>query len=201
MIGPMRLNKPFFLLTSVILLLWSALCLDCWSASSQSSDQFSPNEAILPAGTIIPVILQEPVSTETAVVGQPISALIAQDIFLGARKVLSASDRIWGTVQVVDPPFKGKNAILKLRFDLLTTTDGHQIPLTTQVMGDENRTYWGGESTPGTQARTIPYHVYQMGTYGRTIYVGERAMGEHVKLDLGTRVVLVLQAPVRLVAF
>lgn len=155
----------------------------------------------LPAGTAIPIVLQEDVSTETSILGQPISAFVSQDVYVGTQKVLSRADRVLGRVIQIDPPMKGRNAMLKVEFDVLSLSNGVKLPLLTWVETGQEGRYWGGETTPGTKPVIIPYNVYRIGTYGRVMYHGERAMGEHVTLKPGTRIMLVLTQPLQLVVF
>lgn len=160
-----------------------------------------PMEYKLDAGAMIPAMLHEPISTETSVQGQTIRAAVAQDMFLGTRKILSRNDRLLGRITVLEPPIQGRNAILKIEFDTLALASGIQIPLVGLVDTGQESHAWGGELTPGTKAEVIPVNVYRVGTYGRVMYHGPRMIGTHVKLLPGTRFVVVLQAPVRLYGF
>jgi hypothetical protein len=155
----------------------------------------------LPLGTTLAAMIQEDVSTETAILGQPISAVVAQDVYIGNKKVLSRSDRILGRITRIDPPVTGRNAILKVEFDTLALAEGIHLPFVAWVNTEQKDHYWGGEATEGTKAEVIPYKVYRIGTYGRVEYHGPRKMGEHVKLLPGERMVVVLSAPVKIYAF
>ncbi len=152
-------------------------------------------------GAIIPVLLQESVSSQTDMVGQPVSAEVAQDIYMGNTQVLSTSDRVLGHVVEVAPPIQGRNAILKVVFDTLVLTNGIQIPIEAMVQTDNPDHSWGGELTPGTVPQIVPYKIYQLGTYGRVMYDGPRLMGKPVSFLPGERLLLVLQRPVSLYAF
>lgn len=68
------------------------------AAVAANSLSNSPNaEAIMPAGSVIPVYLVDEVSTETAKAGTPVEAALAQDIYAGKQKVLSRGDRVQGS--------------------------------------------------------------------------------------------------------
>jgi hypothetical protein len=155
-------------------------------------------EFTLPAGTMIPALLMEPVTTENAVVGQPVNAIVAQDIYIGTKRILSRQDHIYGRVSDIQPPYRGKNAILQVDFHVLSLSSGVRMPIATMVDTESNMPYWGGGLTPGTKPVIVPYHVYQIGSYGRVMYQGPRAMGEHIKLLPGERINLVLLQPLTL---
>jgi hypothetical protein len=155
----------------------------------------------LPAGAMVPVILQDEISTEHATVGQSISAMVAQDVYVNTRKIFSRSDRLLGSVTWVQPPIEGRNAVLKIAFDTLIVSSGIKIPFLALVdTGKENHT-WGGELTPGTKPVIVPYNIESIGTYGRIMYQGPRAVGKHFNISPGTRLNAILQEPVSLYTY
>jgi len=154
----------------------------------------------LPPGLPVPIILQEPVSTETAHVGQPFWAVVGQDIYMDTRKVLGRNDRILGVVETLEQPIEGRNAILKIRFKGLRLSTGVELPLEAYVETGKDTHSWGGELTEGTQPVVVPYNVYRVGTYGRVMYRGPRKVGNHISLLPGERYIMVLESPVDLYA-
>ena len=155
----------------------------------------------LPVGTMVPVTLQDEISTEHVTMGETISAMVAQDIYMNTRKMLSRSDRLLGKVVLVQPPIEGRNAILKIEFDTLIVSDGIKIPFPALVdTGKQNHT-WGGELTPGTKPVVVNYNIEDIGTYGRLMYQGRRAVGKQFIISPGTRLNVILQEPVSLYAY
>jgi hypothetical protein len=164
-------------------------------------EDLRPYAVVLPPGTSIAVVMQDAIDTQTGVVGQPISAFVSQDIYVGTKKILSRSDRFLGHIERIDVPFKGRHAILKIGFDQLVLANGVQFPCDTVVDTGQPGNYWGGDLTLGTRPETVPYKLYHIGAYGRVVYRGPRAMGEHLRLDPGDRLVLNTKGPLLLYAF
>ncbi len=181
-----------------ILLLIGALCCIWQSSWPQSLDDVNPEQFSFPAGSAIPVILQEGVSTESAVPGQTISAMVAQDIYFDSHLILSRNDRAFGHVAQATRPISGRNAILKLAFDEIDLVNGIRIPIKALADTGSPDFTWGGELTEGTKPVVVPYHVEGIGSYGRLMYRGPRAMGQQVNIQAGTALKLILQEPVSL---
>lgn len=177
------------------------LCLPLLAQAASDPPSLSRYRYEIPAGTPVSAILQEEVSTEHAVLGQPVSALVAQDVYIGTKKVLSRADRLFGRITRLDPPIKGRNAVLQVTFDTLVLSTGLKIPISSWIHTTHPEHFWGGEITEGTKPEIVPYQVYRIGTYGRVMYYGPRKMGEHVRLLPGERMIVVLDNPVEIYAF
>lgn len=192
--------KPPSLPCLFLVSLCSALCLLLPSSAGANPDtgRIGHQELTIPAGVALPVLLLESISTETGVPGQSVTAMIAQDLFIGQQKVLSRKDHLLGQITAIQPPSQGRNAILQVDFNLLALENGLHLPVSTMVDTERNLPYWGGEVTEGTKPVVVPYHVYQIGSYGRVMYHGPRAMGEHVRLFPGSRIILILKQPLTL---
>ncbi len=194
--------KPWSYILSGCLLLGSlGLFITGLPSHAFSDIEIQDYEYVLPPGTVVPVLVMDEVTTANAVLGQTVTTMVAQDIYVGTKKVLSRHDRIYGQVREIHPPYQGRNAILRVDFNMLSLGSGVKMPIATQVGTESNKPYWGGELTPGTKPEVIAYKVYRIGAYGRVMYHGPRAMGEHVVLSPGTRINLVLQEPVVLYVY
>jgi hypothetical protein len=158
-------------------------------------------EYLLPAGLPLRVVLQDKINTETAVEGQPISAWVSQDIFVGTRKLLSKDDRVLGTVRHIEKPIEGRNALMIIGFDQLVLSDGISLPMTVSVQTQNDKAYFGGELTPGTKPEIVKYNIWRIGTYGRVVYRGKREMGSHIEMRPGDILYLTLKEPVVLYPF
>lgn len=155
----------------------------------------------MPKGAIIPVILLDNLSTEIAYVGQPFSAAVAQEVFVGENRILGKQDRVFGTVTRVEKPIEGRNAILEIAFNRIVLADGLEVPVEAGADTGQAFPYWGGQLTPGTNYRVIPYHIYDVGSYGRAMAFGPREVGIHIFLTPGERVSMVLKQPAILYRF
>lgn len=179
-----------------VTVLWAASCPWAWGQAMVSEPEMVTLD--LPTGCRVPVVLQDDLSTEFSVPGQPISGFVGQDVFLGAYPVLSRQDRLLGQVVAITAPVKGRNAMLEIRFNTLILSSGVAMPIEAAVDTGNGKEYWGGELTPGTEPEVVPYNLFQIGTYGRVMMRGEREMGQHIKFLPGSRFVVVLKNPVTL---
>ncbi|MCA9840993.1 MAG: hypothetical protein KC475_02650 [Cyanobacteria bacterium HKST-UBA03] len=155
----------------------------------------------MPRGSMLSVILLDNLTTESALEGQPVLASVAQDMYVGQSLVLSRQDRVMGQVVRVDKPIEGRNAILEIHFYQLQLANGPVLPIDAVVDTGQSYPYWGGQLTKGTELKVVPYHIYQIGSYGRAMYRGPREKGIHIKIPPGERLVLTMQQPVKLYGF
>ncbi|MBK8190543.1 MAG: hypothetical protein IPK79_08860 [Vampirovibrionales bacterium] len=160
--------------------------------------QPEPTSFTLPVGSALHVVLQTPVSTAINHVGDPVEAAVSQPLYIGRTLVLGKQARLLGRVTVCEVPVQGENATLGIRFDRLTQDDGAQLPVVAHVQTDRPGHVWGGELTPGTKFRAIPYHVWGIGAYNRVVLDGPRQMGAHIQWLPGERMTLILESPLTL---
>lgn len=165
------------------------------SAGTQAAEAAVP--LILPVGTVLPVHLQTPVDTQRNQPGDPIAASLAVDIFLGQRLALPRSARLLGWVEMLEAPFKGRNARAAFRFSTLQLPDGAQLPFRGYVRGEHPDHSFGGELTPGTKPHVVTHRVQGIGEYNQLRMLGPRQMGTHRQFLPGERWMIILEAPLR----
>jgi hypothetical protein len=85
-----------------------------------------PTPVTVPAGTQFTVELTAPLSTKTAVAGEPVQARLASDLVVGDRRVARAGAAVRGTVREVTSGSKKVGAVpaLRLEFTELALADG-----------------------------------------------------------------------------
>jgi hypothetical protein len=86
----------------------------------------------LPAGTLLPVILNSDINASKSKVGQKISARLKQDVPLGDNGRVKAGSEIIGHIVSVQGGSDGSSAKVVLTFDTLKA-DGRTYPLTTSL--------------------------------------------------------------------
>ena len=89
---------------------------------------------------------------------------------------------------------------MQLTFETLKLKNGLAMPVLSFTDTGQEGHYWGGEPTSGTVPEIIPQRVWRVGTYGRLMFHGPRAMGVHVTLPPGDRFVIITQQPLTLLA-
>jgi hypothetical protein len=86
----------------------------------------------IPAGTIIPVMLNSTLSSAKCKPGQIITARVMQDVPLWSGATIHAGAKVIGQVISVTPASNGAPASISFRFDALKTAHG-KIPIATNL--------------------------------------------------------------------
>lgn len=153
----------------------------------------------LNSGTPLFVLLQSPIDTSINQAEDTIDAAVAQDMFLGADLILSKNARLHGTISVLEKPIKGRNAILAIRFNEITLSNGDVLPIKAYVKTERPDHAWGGELTEGTKPMKVTHRVEGIGFYNKVVYGGPRAMGAHLRYLPGERLTIILETPLSIV--
>ncbi|MBX2861795.1 MAG: hypothetical protein KTR14_11225 [Vampirovibrio sp.] len=153
----------------------------------------------LPAGMALPIILHNPLSTAVNRTGDPVEAVVSQDVYLGNRLVLKKKvDRLSGRLVQSMTPIQGRDGILTILFDTLIFEDGQRQPIVAYVVTGRGDHSWGGMTTRGTEPMRVTHRVVGIGAYNKTVYGGPRAMGEHIEFLPGEPWTVVLQQPAQI---
>ena len=94
--------------------------------------QPAPVVVTIPAGTSVSVNLPEPLSSETAVVGDRVRATLKSPLIVGDRVVFPAGSTVEGDVSDVKSAkkgFKETGGALSLRFNRIIAPDGHSASI------------------------------------------------------------------------
>lgn len=89
------------------------------STGSPASTQNDRESMQVPAGAILPVMLNHGFSTKNARAGQVITGRIMQDVPLPNADKIPAGAKILGTILSVTPPGNGRASTISFRFDRL----------------------------------------------------------------------------------
>ncbi len=177
---------------------------------AQSAPQVSPpvdrqpadehfDRFTLQAATPLHILLQTPVSTETNQMNDPVEAVLAQNLYLGADLLLSKKTRLFGRITRLEPPIQGRDAILEVRFTDILLDNGERLPIAAHVRTEHPEHIWGGKVTEGTKPVLITQNVHAIGQYNRVMFRGPRRMGSHVVIGPGDHWVIILEQPLTLV--
>jgi hypothetical protein len=150
----------------------------------------------LPAGTALQVLLQTPVDTAVNQPGDPLEAILAQNLYLGGQLLLSKNTRFNGIISRLDPPFQGRDAVLGIRFTEMLYDKSTKLPIAACVRTENPEHLWGGNVTQGTKPMRSTQRVAGIGEYNRIVYGGPRAMGSHIRFEPGEHWTIILEQPV-----
>ena len=154
------------------------------SAMPEPAARIEPRMVLvtLDAGTPLTVELEEAVSSETSLVGDPISAVLISDIVRGTRVIVPAGSRVRGSVSDVRAQRKiGGQARLALDFDRLVTPSGQEVPI--QAMLEST-----GQSQKKKDAATIGGSAAGGALLGRVLSDDDKGKGTVLGAVLGAAV-------------
>ena len=147
----------------------------------------------IPAGTVIPVKLESPVSTVYADIGDQFTATLPADVLVGDKILLPAGSVIRGTIgKLKKANLCRKEAKIMLMFDHIVTPAGKQLPIYAYMAGYSNVDY-EGYITGGT---SYAKEFKKDASKGKDIVVNSTTYGVDKGLEYWGGVPVVLTAPV-----
>lgn len=160
------------------------------------------DEITLPAGTFIPVLTTQEISTETCPEGFKVKFIATTDLFMYETNIIPRNTEFYGYIEKINEPVIGTNASMKIKITKILMPDGFKIP-TRGYLYTSNNNLIGGELTPPSEWVKMPH--YQSKFQGiswnhrsATLQIrpgGKRSMGVHTKIPAGDQQIIILTAP------
>ena len=154
------------------------------------------------AGTFIPVMNAQDVSTQYCPEGYKVKFIATNDLFLHDTNVIPKGSEFYGYVEDIHEPVVGTHSSMKIRIAKMVLADGFEIPLKAYVYTSNGNKIGGGITDPA-EFRTVPH--YQQKFQGRfwtrrgpTLMLrpgGKRKMGEHTRINAGDEFLIILTSP------
>ncbi len=149
-----RVLLPALLLVAV---LWAlgAVAPARTARSARAARQAQPAPVLVPSGTQVILIFDQPLSSKTAKVGQLVRLHVANSLMVGNRTILRAGTPVQGVVQDVTHRKRyGINASLRLAVNPVRSVHGSLIPLEPRNVGKsvDKKTGVAGAATVGGAA-------------------------------------------------
>lgn len=126
----------------------------------QYTPQYSPQAplqgyvATAPAGTVVQTMLQAPISSDYARVGDQVRATLGSPIAAGTSVLLPAGSQMEGQVVMVKAAGRaGSNGELDIRFTSALLPNGQRIPLSARVQTEDGTGIIKGGTTAGRVGR------------------------------------------------
>ena len=156
----------------------------------------------IPAGIVVPVINMQEISTQTCPVGYKVKFVSTNDLYIGDIKVLPEDTAFYGYIEKINDPIIGTNASMKVKITKFIFPDGYEQNIKAYIY-TTNDNLIGGELTAPAEWVRMPHYqdTYQGIAWihrGATLQMrpgGKRSMGEHTKLPVGERHLIIFIAP------
>ena len=146
----------------------------------------------LPAGTFIPIVNVQEISTEHCPVGYKVKFISTNDLFMHESKIIPKDTEFYGYIEKLNEPVIGSNAAMKIKITKMLFADGFEVPLRAYIYTNNDNTIGGDISAP---VRWEKYPHYQTKFRKVTLRMRpsmERKMGEHTVVRTGAEGLIIL---------
>lgn len=153
----------------------------------------------LSAGTFIPVLNAQEISTQYMTEGQKLKFIATNDLFMYETKIIPEDTMFEGYIEKMNEPVIGTNASMIIRISKITLPDGYEMPMKGYIYTSNNNLIGGGMSEPEEWIRMPHYQSRLKGIASLQIKPGEkRKMGEHTTLQSGLDLMIILTEPLEI---
>ena len=153
----------------------------------------------IPAGTFIPVMNTQEISTQYCSEGYKVKFIVTTDLFMYDTIIIPKDTEIYGYIEKINDPVIGTNASMKIRLSKIVCQDGCEIPIKGYLYNANNNIFGGGISEPvkyhkvAQRLQKVHYTTLQV----KPVY--ERKMGKHTTIGTGSNEIVVLTAPAQII--
>lgn len=185
-----------------MLILGSLSGIPAYSAAPLENIQLEMREqdpVVLNAGTFIPVISAQEISTQYNSEGYKVKFIATTDLFMYETKIVPENTLFEGYIEKMNEPVIGTNASMIIRIAKMILPDGYELPMKGYIYTSNNNLIGGGVSEPENWIRMPHYQQRLKGTATLQIKPGERRkMGEHTTLPSGLDLLIILTEPLEI---
>ena len=149
----------------------------------------------IPAGTFIPVMNAQEISTQTCSEGYKVKFIVTTDLYMHDTNIIPQESYIYGYIEKINDPVVGTNAAMKIRVSKLVYPDGVELPIKGYLYNSNNNVFGGGLSEPIKYKKMAQR---QQKVYYTTLQIKPsqgRKMGTHTTIPAGSNEIVVLTAP------
>ena len=156
----------------------------------------------LVAGTFIPVMNTQDISTEYCPEGYKVKFIVSNDMFLHETNIIPKGSELYGYVEDIHEPVVGTHASMKIKITKLVLADTFEIPIKGYIYTSNNNMIGGGLTEPAEYIKMPHWQQRFQGRFwtrrGPTLQIRPgptRKMGEHTRLNSGEECIVILTAP------
>jgi hypothetical protein len=153
----------------------------------------------VPAGTFIPVMNTQEISTQYCSEGYKVKFLVTTDLFMYDTNIIPKDTEIYGYIEKLNDPVVGTNASMKIRVSKMVYTDGVEVPIKGYLYTSNNNLFGGGISEPVSYRKVAQRQVKVHYTTLQVKPSYERKMGTHTTIPTGSNEIVVLTAPAEII--
>lgn len=147
----------------------------------------------VPAGTFIPVISAQEISTQYCPVGYKVRFTSTNDLFMHETNIIPENSEFYGYVEQIHEPVVGTNASMVIKINKVILPDGFEMPIRGYIYTPNNNLIGGGISEPASWIK-MPHYQSGIGN-NKTLQIRpgrERKMGSHTTITSGENRIIIL---------
>lgn len=153
----------------------------------------------LRAGTFIPVLNAQEISTQYCNEGYKVRFIATTDIFMYETKIIPEDTLFEGYIEKMNEPVVGTNGSMIIRISKMILPDNYELPMKGYIYTSNNNLIGGGISEPAEWVKMPHYQNRLKGVASLQIKPGEkRKMGEHTTLQSGLDLIIILTEPLEI---
>ena len=150
---------------------------------------------IVPAGTFVPVMNTQEISTQNCQEGYKVKFIATHDLFLHDTIIIPKDTEFYGYIEKMNDPVVGTNASMKIRISKMTYTDGYELPVKGYLYSANNNLFGGEMSEPVKYKPMAQRQIRIKKTTIQMVPSYERKMGSHTTIEAGSNEIIILTSP------
>lgn len=163
-----------------------------------SAPAFSEDTEIIPklrAGSFVKVMNQSEFSTLTADIGDEVSFINTQDMYVYETNAVPVNTVFYGEIEDVREPVEGKDGAIKIFINKMITPDKKVYKLNAYIYGD-GENYIGGRNTAPVYYHKTPHYVKGLRPMLQVVPLNVYEMGKHTIVMPGAELFIILNEDV-----
>ncbi len=151
------------------------------------------DEVEVPAGTFIPVVSAQEISTQYCPVGYKVRFTSTNDLYMQDTNVIPENTEFYGYIEKLNEPVVGTNASMVIKISKMILPDGFEVPIRAYIYTSNNNII-GGEMSQPAEWIKMPHYQSKIGI-NTTLQIRPgraRKQGEHTIIKSGEDRLIIL---------
>ena len=165
--------------------------------SVYSDDTTIESEQSIRQGTFIKVMVPVEISTLESDIGDEVWFLNTQDMYIYETNAIPKNSKIYGIVEDVREPVRGRDGAIKIIINKIITPDKKIYNCLGHIYTD-NDNYIGGAETISTYYRKVPHYNFRIRPYLQVAPMKVYEIGRHTVIKPGSEYFVILEEDVQL---
>lgn len=147
----------------------------------------------VPAGTFIPVVSAQEISTQYCPVGYKVRFTCTNDLFMHETNIIPENSEFYGYVEQIHEPVVGTNASMVVKITKVILPDGFEMPIKGYIYTPNNNLIGGEITEPASWVKMPHYQSRFKNNITLQIRPGrDRKMGTHTSITSGENRIIIL---------